>query len=539
MSESESKTAQLGRSSRLLSLSTMISRFLGFFREMLTADLIGGGLLMSSWVQASTIANVFRRLLSEGALAQALVPLLVHSYEKDGQERGVRRFCTVFVWLTLILGLLTLAIVIPSLLLAPLLRNEQWRIVCLILPLVMPYAIFVGIVGLLTALCNSLRDYFLPSTTAILQNVVFLAVLLFFCPREHGIRQLETLAYGLLSAGGLEVLLMLLIIRHRKLHLSFDRSVWSDIGTIWSLFGRAIFGVMGAAALQISMLFDRAIASWVGDYAPAALYNSDRLIYLPIGIFAVAFGTVSLTEMSHASAEKDDAGLMQMLVYSMRSLLFLTIPIAVFMAIFGEELVRTCFFRGAFDITAVRATADALTVYAYGIPAFAMLKISLSGFYAQGDMRTPFYVSIGCIILNIVLNCISVFFLGMGQTGIALATVLSSYLNNLLLLLLLDHRLSCSFPLRQVFLFCLGILCISLFCGGIAWSADLVCDHYVPILNSEVAAQTISEKLRFFSIQAGALVPPFFLFLLGFLLLTALWRFPEAETLRKRFLKKR
>ena len=324
------------------------------------------------------------------------------------------------------------------LLLKPWVSNPVWQQAFRLLPIVMPYMVFICLVGIFTSYCNCFRSYFLPSLTAILQNLLLIGTLYLLCPRFQGFDQLNVLAWAVLLSGIVELLFLLLLLKRMGLLPMLNRRVWRNDGAVRRLFSKAFYGILGMSALQISMLCDRVIASWISDYAPAALYNSDRLIYLPVGIFAVAFGTVSLTEMSHMTAAGRNRDMMDTLMLALRDLLFITIPLGIFMLLFSDPLIRMFFYRGAFDATALKATEFALQFYCLGIPAFACLKISTAGFYANQDMKTPLQVSILCIVLNLLLNLLLMYPLAQG--GIALATVIASYVNNGILLLLLFKR---------------------------------------------------------------------------------------------------
>ena len=157
------------------------SRILGFLRDIFLSAFLGGGALMSAWVQASGWANMFRQILGEGALGQALVPILSQTLKQEGEERTRQKFSTLFIYLTLLLAVLTVLISLPLFLLADYFTNPIWRIAALLTPILMPYSIFICSVGVMTSCLNMKRVYFLPSLTAILQNLIIIGAL-FFLP---------------------------------------------------------------------------------------------------------------------------------------------------------------------------------------------------------------------------------------------------------------------------------------------------------------------------------------------------------------------
>ena len=346
--------------------------------------------------------------------------------------------------------------------------DPVWRLAFHLIPIVLPYTVFICLVGIMTSCCNCFRTYFLPSLTAVFQNVILIGALYWICPKYSGQEQLEVLAWSVLAAGVVELAFMLFLLYRMRLLPVFSRETLAGCAVIRNVLSKASYGILGMSALQLSMLCDRVIASWISSYAPAALYNSDRLIYLPVGIFAVAFGTVSLTEMSHMAAGGRVADMMDTLMYAFRNLLFITIPLAVYMMLFGMPLIRMFFYHGAFNETALHTTASAFIFYTMGIPAFACLKISVAGFYAVQDMKTPLKVSVGCILLNLVLNLLLM--KPMKQDGIALATVVASYLNNGILLYLL-HRKFGAVPFRKIGVYILKLLGICIVPCGVAYMA--------------------------------------------------------------------
>ena len=153
----------------------------------------------------------------------------------------------------------------------------------------------------------------------------------------------------------------------------------------------------------------------------------------------MAFGTVSLPEMSSMAQRKDYRSLIETQFASMRYLLFLTIPLMSFMAVFHRDLIRLFYFRGAFDYTSLNETAHALLCYTVGIPAFAALKVTLTGFFSRKEMKTPMVVGVACSILNLILNLILM--VPLKQGGLALSTAICSYVNNIALLLILQKQI--------------------------------------------------------------------------------------------------
>lgn len=446
-----------------------LSRVLGLFREILSAQILGGGLVMSAWSSAFLLPNLFRRILGEGALGTALIPLISHTLELEGPVSARRKFSTILIWLTFLLAGITVAVAVPALLIEPYVTVERWKLMLLATPVVMPYCVFICLIGVITSLLNSLRSFVLPALAGLLLNVCLIAALAwgaFGTARENPAGFLRVLSVAVLLSGMLELAVLFILLKRRNMIPELSKAALLNFPAIREILRLALPGLIGMIALQISLLCDRAIAMSIDDNAAAALTYSDRLIYLPIGIFAVAFGTVSLAEMSRAVALRQLKTMLIMMFRSMRQLLFITVPLGVYMIFFGRNLLELLFLRGAFDETALNASAYALFWYAFGIPAFAATKVTVSGFYSRKRMKTPVLVSIGCIILNVILSLSLMD--SMKQGGIALATTVTAYLNNLVLLYLLRRELG-RMPLKSAARLFLQTTMISGIAGFAAW----------------------------------------------------------------------
>ncbi len=443
-----------------LSASTFLSRLLGFVREVLTAQYIGGGMLMSAWSYAFMIPNMFRRILGEGALGTALIPLISHTRATEGDASARQKFSTIILWLTFLLMAITVIVTALALLIEPFVTDERWRLALLAIPVVMPYCIMICLIGVATSLLNSLQVFFWPGMASLALNIFLIAALVFFCPPllTRPLDLLYLLSATILLSGIVELLILTYLLWKKKMFPRVNRSTLFNMPAIREIWKLTLPGVFGMSALQIGMLSDQTLSMFISDYAKSALYYSERLIYLPIGIFAVAFGTVSLSTMSKLSAEKKYKTVLMMQFSSLRQLLFITIPIAVFFAVFGKELLSIVYLRGAFTQKALEETSKAMFWYSFGIPAFAALKVTLSGFYSRKDMMTPVYVSIGCIVMNILLSLILMF--PMKQGGIALSTATMSYVNNIVLLLILKKTFG-RMPLRSTVRYALGIVLLA------------------------------------------------------------------------------
>ncbi|MBN1864669.1 MAG: murein biosynthesis integral membrane protein MurJ [Victivallales bacterium] len=435
---------KLLRSASGLVFATMLSRLLGMVRDMLFASRVGGGTVMSAWILAFTIPNLLRRLLGEGALGTAVVPLFSGILEKDGGKLDAgRKFSLLFVTTGVFLSVMCVLTGLVSLLAVPFVSTERIKLTFQVLPLVMPYSVLVCLSALAGALLNSLKKFFLPALASLALNISLILCLVAIVPLVRAcLPVLAMLSFSVLIAGALQLAAMLLLLRGSGLIAALPpgslRKAWGDefLREVWRL---TLPGLVGASALQISFLADRWLACFLGDYAVPALYYSDRIVYLTTGVFAVALGSVLLPDMSRHFSKDDHKGLMDALALGLRQTFFISIPAAFFTFFHRREIIGILFGRGEFDASALNETAWALAFYAPGIPFFAAVKILLAGFHSRKDMKTPVKVSLGCISLNIILNLILMWPLRQG--GIALATAISSSVNFAMLFVLLSREL--------------------------------------------------------------------------------------------------
>jgi len=370
-----------------------------------------------------------------------LVPLISHTIEKEGREVARRDLTCVLAVLGALLALICLLVAGISLLVEPYIQTNYVKLAFKLIPLLVPYAFFICLVGAISSVLNSMKVFFLPALGALFLNATMILCLLFVAPAMNSnyLGMLEYLGCSVLVAGILQLGLSMFLLYRQKMIPKLSFAALKNFKVLLELWKLTLPGILGASAFQVSLLVDKSLAAWISEFAEPALKYSDRIIYLPIGVFAVSFGSVALANMSRSAANNDYEQMISSMIFSLRHLLFICIPIAIFIFFFRVEIIRLLFLRGKFDETALKETAFAMMFYAWGIPAFAAVKIVVSGFYARKDMRTPFRISLVCIAVNIVLNLILMWPLAQG--GIALATVISSLLNNALLLFFLKKSL--------------------------------------------------------------------------------------------------
>jgi len=416
------KQSKVIRSAGIIGCFTFASRMLGLVRDVLMAGFFGTSVWMSAFVVAFTIPNLFRRLFGEGALSAAFVPVFVETRQKDGDDAAWDMAYKVVTLLALVLaGIVVVGVLLSSLSLHFATLSEKTSLILLLLRIMFPYMLFICLAALSMAILNSFHHFAVPAATPCLLNILWIGAILFICPHmaDSPASRIGAIAWAVMLAGVLQLTMQLPALVHFGYRFKFSCN-WRDerISRMLTLMGPA---ALGLAVTQFNVLIDRLLATWIGDWAPAALFYSERMIYFPIGIFATALGTVLLPTFSKHSAQNDQVGLKRTLNHSLRNLLFVMIPASAGMLLLAFPIVQTVFQWGVFSLA----------------------KVFVPAFYAQQDTRTPVIVGIITVGLNLVLNLCFVLTwpLYLKHAGLACATVLAEAFYAVTLAVLLHRRI--------------------------------------------------------------------------------------------------
>ena len=416
------------------------SRVFGLIRDILSAAFWGSTEIMqAAFTTAFTIPNTFRALFAEGAFSAAFVPLFSKKLEADKKDEAWTLACrTISLQIVLLAAICVIVSALSGIVLLCLpskASDETTRLIFKILPLLIPYALFICVAGAFAAILNALRHFAIPAATPILFNVVQIItlVLLFVCGKtRHEFSSLLWFCLSVLVAGLLQMAVLMFFCAKKGFHFHFDFNWRND--DVKTLCRKIVPGLAGAGVHQLNILIDRTIAVFVGAAAVGAINYSNRIVFLPIGIFGVAMNTICLTNMSRA---KDDNEMADCLDTALRQVLFLALPCTALLCALNTEVIRLLFQRGAFTDESVRECALALICYLPGLPAFCAAKVAVTTHHGRSDTLTPVIVSVICVAVNFILNISLIHSLRQG--GLALASSISSWLN-VLILLAIDTR---------------------------------------------------------------------------------------------------
>lgn len=418
-------------STLVVSAMTLLSRVLGLVRDIVLARLLGVSAGTDAFFVAFRIPNFLRRLFAEGAFNQAFVPVLSEYRAKGSfaaskllidRVAGTLGGCLVLISLLGVVGAPLLIWVF-----APGFGDDPHKraLAVEMLRLTFPYLFFIALTAFSGAILNTWNRFAVPAFTPVLLNLSLIGCALFLAPHFAEGRMAVALAWGVLIAGVVQLTFQLPFLARLNL-MPIPRMAWKDPGVrqILKLMTPALFGV---SVSQINLLLDTVLASMLQTGSVTWLYYSDRLNELPLGVFAIAIGTVILPSLSgkHASASVEIFS--RTLDWGLRLVLLIGVPAALALALIAEPLLSTLFHHGEFSANDVIRSAQSLRAYSVGLVAFMLIKILAPGYYARQDTRTPVKIGIIAMIANMVLNLILVW--PLQHAGLALATSLSAWLN--------------------------------------------------------------------------------------------------------------
>ncbi|MFO0350682.1 MAG: murein biosynthesis integral membrane protein MurJ [Alphaproteobacteria bacterium] len=419
----------------LLSTSgfTLLSRITGFIRDMIMASVLAPGLLSDAFFVAFRLPNHFRAIFAEGAYNAAFVPMYsgLRATDPDKAEAFSR---TMLGWQVLIQAVLLAVAMIAMpqvvLLLAPGFAGDpaQVALASELTRITFAYLLCITVVTHLGGVLNSRDSFWAAAAAPVLLNIcmsVALVLVVFFPTAAHAA------AWGVLAGGVAE--LLLLLFSARRLGASILPGVPRLTEDVRTFFGRFVPATVGAAGVQLAMFADTIFASFLGAGAYTSLYFADRINQLPMGVIAIALGTVLLPQVSKSVKLGDLGATHRAFRRATETGLLLTLPCTAAFFVIPDIIMTGLFARGAFSVEAAHAAAAVLLAYAAGLPAFVMLRTVTPLFHARGDTRTPVVATGIAIGVNLALKALFVMGLNFGVVGLALATAIGTWVNVLVL----------------------------------------------------------------------------------------------------------
>lgn len=432
---------RIAKAAGVVGFATFLSRIFGFLRDMVVAGFFGAGVATDAFFVAFRIPNLLRRLLAEGALTVAFVPVFTE-YLKTRPKKDAFAFAGIaFTFLSIILVAVTLAGILLSpwivRLIAPGFTTVpgQYDLAVFLTRLMFPYIFFISLVALAMGVLNSLRHFAAPALAPVALNLSMIFSV-FFLARFFQ-EPIVALAIGVLVGGFLQLVMQVPFLLRFGIPLRPDfRFRHSGVRKVGILMLPAIFG---AAVYQINIFVGTLLASLLPSGSVSYLYYADRLVELPLGIFGIAVGTAVLPSLSAHVTDGALDDLRKTLSFSTRIILFVTLPATVALVLLRVPIISVLFERGQFDHSSTLATASALLFYTLGLWAFSVIRVIVSAFYSLQDTKTPVKVAFLAFLVNVAVSVALMF--PMKHNGLALATSVSSAVNVGILTLILKKRI--------------------------------------------------------------------------------------------------
>lgn len=426
------------RNIAVVSLSTVGSRVLGLVRDILLFAFLGASAINSAFIFAFTLPNLFRRLLGEGALSSAVIPVFSSEYEDNGKEAAFRFLNQALTW---VLILLITLVLIGSATLFGIGHweglEERWYIGFELGIIMFPYMVFVCLAAIIAAALNVFERFAVGALSQVWLNlsmIFFLGVLGAFCGKTP-MAQVYYLCAGVLVGGLIQVLVPIrtLVLMGWRPKLDFSMS-----GSILELGRLVIPGLAGAVIFQVNSVVSQFLAFSLNDKSVSVLYLANRLIEFPLGVFTIAVTTVLFPTIARLASQNRMTEISQEYKRGLRIIFAITIPSMVGLIAFNEPILGLLFEWGRFDAQDVSLTSPILIVFSFALPFYSLSTFATRGFHSLKDMKTPYHLAVYIFVLNVILSVLLMF--PFGVLGLALANASSAVINALLLQRFLEKK---------------------------------------------------------------------------------------------------
>lgn len=434
---------KLARNISVMSIAIFFSRILGLVRDQVMAFFFGTSFINDAFNVGYNIPNLLRRLFGEGALSTAFVPIYNEIGIKEGKLNQQEFALNLISILTLVLGGLTLIGIASAPLIVkalyPGLAAQTSDLAVRLTRIIFPYLFFIGLSSTFIAILNSHDYFFMTGLSSALLNIGMLATLLIphFAFGIGGEALIDWAAWGVLLGGVLQTAINLPYLK--KIGYRWVIICRWGSQAMSMLWKRLIPSLLGIGIREINLIADSLMASFLPVGSITALGFGNRLMQLPLGIFAISAGTAVLPLYSRCITNRSYHELSESMRFTALSLIYIMLPVTTLILTMGNDFVAILLQSGRFDAQAAWMTSQALIMYSLGLVFYSMNQTFTPLFYASGDTRTPVKIAAGMVALNISLNFILMQFLA--HRGLALSTSITALVNYLLLLHLIKKKL--------------------------------------------------------------------------------------------------
>ena len=426
------------KSTGTFSFFTIISRLLGYLRDILIAIFLGSGPVADAFFVAFRIPNTFRRLFAEGTFNAAFVPSYASelSQGKDRSEEFANNIYNLLIIILLFIVLIV-EILMPFFvfLIAPGFEAEQSKMDLAInlTRITFPFLFFISLASFFSAILNSHNRFAIASSAPIILNLILIGVL--FYGKILNDQLVYYLSYAVTISGIIQFIFLYIFVK--KFYVpKFSFKIRID-DKVKKFFKKLLPSIFSSGVTQINILVGTIIASFQAS-AVSYLYYADRIYQINLAIAGIAIGTVILPQLSKyiQDDQTDQINLIQNKALELS--LFLSLPASIALLIGSEQIVSALFGYGSFDENGVKNSAKALFYFSLGLPAFSLIKVFSSFFFARHNTKIPFYISFISVLLNILISVF--YFNSIGFIIIPIATTISSWFNSVLLFIFLKKQ---------------------------------------------------------------------------------------------------
>ncbi len=455
------------RGTTIVSLITLLSRVLGFVRDLLMANLFGAGFIADAFVVAFRIPNLLRSFVAEGALTSAFVPVFTSELH-EGKERGRETVRSVSGFLFLVTVLLSLLGIVFSEEIVSLFApgfgvgTAKAKLCIKLTQIMFPYIICVSYVAMLNGALNSIKIFGRAALAQVVMNCVLIAgaIVAGWCEPITGV---YILALSVLVGGVVQVIIQIPTLKKEGFSILPSQKIFSpQVSRLVKLMFPA---VIGATVYQLSIFLSTVLASLLEPGSVSYLFYADRLTQLPIGIFSIALASVLLPTLASAQARADEVAFGENLIDALRYTSFIMLPVSALLFVFAKPLIVVMFERGAFDANSSEKTAQAVQAFSVGLWGISCLSMVSRAFIAKHDTKTPTFVGIVTLMISLLAALLFMgpphsetkgimydfvfffqdlispqFLFSFGHQGLALSTSISSLCGFILLAMLLKRH---------------------------------------------------------------------------------------------------
>ena len=414
----------------IIGLAVLCSRFLGLIREVLFNAFFGTS-AMGVFIIAFRAPNLLRDLFAEGALSISFITIFSKKIEQEGDGAAFALASKMMTLTLVLMSVITIAGIVfakPMIgVLAPGFTGVDAQNTILLTQIMYPFILMVSLAALVMGMLNAKNVFGVPALASSFFNVGSIVGGMFFAwwlDPSFGTKALIGLAIGTLIGGFLQLASQLPSLWRAGFRFRLDFN-WRDAG-VRDVLILTVPAIIAASAVQLNVLVNTGFASYVGKEAVAWLNSAFRIMQFPIGIFGVAVATITLPVISRIASTHDDALFGATLARAMRLAAFLTLPSAVGLVFFAYPIIGMIYQHFKFHAYDTLQTAYALQCYAPGLIAYSGIKVLAPGFYAINRKWVPMLVSLVSVAVNVVLNYVFIFKMGLGHRGLAFSTTLSA-----------------------------------------------------------------------------------------------------------------